>query len=257
MTGKFIGYFRLVEACGLAGCPVCRCVEEDSRRALDAILYEHVTDPEMRKGLRAAWGFCNWHAWSLLDAETAATGAAILYEDLVRECRRVVERSVRRGTGSVRSTFSRLRALVWSSGRSAVPRLVAQFRVRPRCPVCTRLERAEAAYVDAVVDFAADPQFVRAYQRSSGLCVPHLVFALERNAAREGRATLVRMTLARWDDLRGRLERFVAKHEYRSTEPITDGEADSYRLASELLAGRRQIFANDMQRSGAVDGRRR
>jgi Family of unknown function (DUF6062) len=252
MTDKFIGYFGLIDACDRAGCPVCRCITEDSRRALDAILYEHVTDLQTRRELRAAWGLCNWHAWSLLDAETVATSAAILYEDLVRECQHRVERSVDRRARSMHSRIARLRALVGGSSAPFAPPLVVAFRERPRCPVCDRLGVTEAAYLDTVADFADDSQFARAYQRSSGLCLPHLVSAVERNGARKEIATLIRSTLARWGDLRGCLERFVAKHEYRNTEPITDEEADSYRVATEVLSGSREIFANHMSRHASV-----
>jgi len=80
---KFIGYFRLVEACEKPGCPLCRCVTSESHSYLDALLYEQVTDPDTRRAIRAAWGFCNWHTWMLLEIEHSLFGASIIYEDLV------------------------------------------------------------------------------------------------------------------------------------------------------------------------------
>src|SRR5262245_48413444 len=80
---KFVGYVRLVEACGQPGCPVCRCVLHDSRQHLHAILYEQVTDPDTRRRLRASWGFCNWHTWMLLEIQGMRSGAAIIFEDLL------------------------------------------------------------------------------------------------------------------------------------------------------------------------------
>jgi DNA-binding NtrC family response regulator len=41
VDGKFVGFFRLVEACAKPGCPVCRCVASASRQHLQALLYEH------------------------------------------------------------------------------------------------------------------------------------------------------------------------------------------------------------------------
>ncbi|PYM13109.1 MAG: hypothetical protein DMD81_22110, partial [Candidatus Rokuibacteriota bacterium] len=78
MPAKFIGYFRLLEHCASPGCPVCRSVIDDTRKYLDALLYEQVTDPDTRRRLRTSWGFCNWHAWLLLDVETSLSGAAII-----------------------------------------------------------------------------------------------------------------------------------------------------------------------------------
>ena len=114
--------------------------------------------------------------------------------------------------------------------------------------MCTRVGAAERNYLDTVVEFAEDAQFVRAYQRSTGLCVPHLLAAVERNAGASGLEPILRTTLAKWQDLRGDLARFVSKHEYRNAEPITEEEAASYHRAGEVLAGRRGLFANDVRR---------
>jgi hypothetical protein len=91
MTEKFIGYLRLVDACGRPGCPICRCVREASLGHLEALLYEQVTDADTRRTLRTSWGFCNWHTWMLLEVEHSLFGAAIIYEDLVGRARRRFE----------------------------------------------------------------------------------------------------------------------------------------------------------------------
>jgi len=84
VTDKFFGFFRLLDACALNGCPACRLVEDDGRRYLDALVYEQVNDPDTRRCIRAAWGFCNWHTWMLLEIPNAPSSAAILYGDLLR-----------------------------------------------------------------------------------------------------------------------------------------------------------------------------
>src|SRR5437588_338841 len=76
VTEKFVGYYRLLEALDKPGCPICRCLLEDGRRHLDALLYEQVTDVETRRRLRAAWGLCNWHTWMLPTLGGGMTGAA-------------------------------------------------------------------------------------------------------------------------------------------------------------------------------------
>lgn len=102
---KSIGYVRLLDACRESGCPVCRLVTQDSRHHLTAILYEHVTDPDTRRRLRASWGFCNWHAWMLLGIENSPSGAAIIYEDLVRS---LIDRLRRLSARARRATFASL-----------------------------------------------------------------------------------------------------------------------------------------------------
>ena len=90
---KFIGFFRLIDACKSEGCPVCRCLEADTRHCLDTLLYERVNDPETRARLHASWGFCNWHGWMLRETPDSAFGSAILGEDLLRVLMRRFERS--------------------------------------------------------------------------------------------------------------------------------------------------------------------
>ncbi len=236
---KFIGYFRLVEACDQAGCPVCASLKDDSRRALDALLYEHVTDGETRRHLRQAWGLCGWHTASLLDRKAVATGAAVLFEDLLRVCHEMVERL----SGQSAPSNPWPLALI----RRPVPPLVAHYRARALCPVCETLRGAEDAYLEAVVAFADDPQFSRAYGRSTGLCVPHIIAVVERHDSKNGVEAIVQATLRKWRDLRADLERFVAKHDYRSRDPISESEASSWRLASEVLAGRPGLFNNHLR----------
>jgi len=97
--GRFVGFFRLVEACAHPGCPVCRCVIRDSRSYLDALLYEQVTDPDTRRAIRASWGFCNWHTWMLLEVEHSIFGSALIYEELVKLALSRTERLGERGSG--------------------------------------------------------------------------------------------------------------------------------------------------------------
>jgi hypothetical protein len=79
-VGRFIGFFRLVDACAKPGCPVCRCLVADARRYLGTLLYEHVNDPDTRRRLRASWGFCGWHTWMLRDLADPAFGSAIIHD---------------------------------------------------------------------------------------------------------------------------------------------------------------------------------
>jgi hypothetical protein len=134
------------------------------------------------------------------------------------------------------------------ASREARPNPVAEYRERPPCALCAQLRLTETHCLDAVLRFAHDPDFERAYQRSSGLCVPHLLGAVERGAGTPGGATIVQRTLAKWQALRDDLRRFVAKHEYRNADAISPEEARSYELALEILAGRRSLFGNDMRR---------
>jgi hypothetical protein len=248
VTDKFIGYFRLLEACGLQGCPICRCLSEDGRRHVEALLDEQVNDPDTRRRLRAAWGLCNWHTWMLRTATTGLTGSAILYADLVRIAARRMDRSRSRRRAPLVRFLGWLRRLGGDDPAPARPRVIARYRARSRCPLCSNARGAEARYVDAAIDFSDDPQFVRAYARSSGFCVPHAMQAIERRPGASGVERLMDETIGKWIDLARHLDDFVRKHEYRNTEPISETEAGACAAAFEIVAGGPGLFGNDLHR---------
>jgi hypothetical protein len=238
---KFIGYFRLVEACETPGCPVCRCVIDESRGYLAALLHEQVTDPDTRRALRASWGFCNWHAGMLPEIEHSIFGAAIIYEDLVRLA---LERTEGLADGGYPP-----RRRGWLSALRRRPRpgaVVALYRSRPACPACVSAVQLERRYLDTLVRFVDDGDLHAAYARSDGLCVPHLFAALEVGGDRPEVTTLVDRTREKWRTLGRALGSFVAKHDYRNREPYTHAEVAASTRAFDTLTGARSVFGNDI-----------
>lgn len=235
---KFIGYFRLLEACDKSGCPICRCVTDESRGHLHALLYEQVTDPETRRALRAAWGFCNLHTWMLLEIENSLFGAAIIYEDLVKL---VLQRTERLASGARgRSWF---RALL---GRPRCVTVVEFYRNRTICPACTTAAATERRYLDTLVNFVEDGDLQAAYARSQGLCLPHLFVAVDQNGEGSGTRKLVEKTREKWASVEKDIGSFVSKHDYRNREPYTQAEVASYTRAFEMLVGAKSVFGNDL-----------
>jgi hypothetical protein len=238
---KFIGHFRLVEACATPGCPVCRCLIDDSRSYLTAVLYEQVTDPDTRRALRASWGFCSWHVGMLPEIAHAIFGAAIIYEDLVRLA---LERTAGLADGARepgrRGWLSALR-------RGPRSRAAALYRARPACPACVSVAETERRYLDTLVRRVDDGDVQAAYARSDGLCVPHLFAAVEVGGERPEVATLVGRTHEKWRALGRTLGSFVAKHDYRNREPYTAAEAAASARAFDTLAGTRGVFGNHVR----------
>ncbi len=248
---KSIGYVRLVDACGRRGCPVCRCVQADSRQYLDALLYEQVTDPDTRRRLRASWGFCNWHAWMLLEIASSGSGSAIIYGDLIGLLIRRVRRLADRPARPLR------KFAFWRSTRSFGRRLAALVEIyqrRPVCPACASAADAESRCVSTLLTFIDDPELDAAYAGSDGICTPHALRAIEMGRDGPGLRPLLDRTLPKWTALQRELERFVQKHDYRNAEAFTEGEATSCVRAFEVLAGGRGVFGNDVhgQRGAGV-----
>lgn len=244
MTEKFIGFFRVVAACAAPGCPLCRCLVEDARRDLGALLDERVTDVETRRRLRAAWGLCNRHTWMLRTVGGAATGAAILHADLIRvAAERIGGGRDRPLARPLRRLLRRLRPL--RPAACARSSLVGRYRARARCPLCLQAADAEARYLQTVVDFGRDAELMRAYAGSSGLCVPHVMRIIERGGDTAALRPLIERTIEKWRALQANLEAFVRKHDHRSTEPVSESEASACERALAIVAGAPGVFDND------------
>jgi hypothetical protein len=247
MSEKFIGYLRLIQACGHAGCPVCRHVRDESRNHLDALLYEHVTDPDTRRTLRDSWGFCNWHTWMLLEIDTSLFGASILYEDLLRLVGdRVARLDDRPKPTRLGSWWARFGA------RRARPAIVERYERRPACSLCVSAAETERQALLTLVTFIEDGDLQAAYAASDPICLPHLLRAIDLAAGSPQLQRLVERTREKWAKVRSDLESFIEKHDYRNHTPYTDADAASYMRAFEILAGAKSLFGNDL-----AAGRRR
>jgi uncharacterized protein DUF6062 len=240
---KYIGFFRLVDACDRPGCPVCRCLQTDSRQYLDSLLYEQVNDPDTRRRLHGSWGLCNWHTWMLREVSDPAFGTAILYEDFLRAAIERIERGADRVIGHARGLSGWLSRL----GRRARRSLLTQmYRRRAVCPGCSLIAESETHYVRLALHFIEDPQFENAYSRSQGLCVPHVLQALDLAASAAQARQFVALTLPKWAELRRDLQGFIGKHDYRKRQPFTEAESVAYLRALEMLAGVPGLFGNDV-----------
>jgi hypothetical protein len=241
---KFIGFFRLIDACDRPGCPVCRCLTDEARQYLDSLLYEQVNDPDTRRRLRASWGFCNWHTSLLREVSTPAFGSAIMYDDFLRTA---IERFEKQATRIVKSRRGPLGWLGRPGGRAGRSVLVDLYRRRALCPGCRAISESEERYVELAIKFVDDPEFDRAYGRSQGLCVPHAVRVLHLGAGTAEGRQLVTRTLAKWAELRRDLQGFVEKHDYRKRRPFTEAESTAYLRALEMVAGAPGLFGNDLR----------
>jgi hypothetical protein len=244
-TTKFIAYFHLVEACGKPGCPVCRCLRESTFRSLDALLYEQVTDPATRGVLDQSWGFCAWHAGMSKEVQNAGLGIAIIYQDLLGQVREHLTASRRELAGSpvVRGWRRLFR-------RHEPVALVRARAIRKRCPLCHLVGSAEVSYLHTLLEYGEDPEFDRAYGRSAGLCLPHLILALASHPGHRGVAPLLVRTVGKLDQLAKELRGFIDKHDYRKHAPFSDEEAASWTDALGFLVGDPGLFGNEILRSG-------
>lgn len=240
------GEARLLDACAERGCPLCRCLGEDSARHLATLLHEHVTDLEVRGALRASRGLCNWHAAMLRELPGAPFGSAIISADLLARERARVE-ALGRAARSRGAGLSTLRRWLRREGPPA-----GKARPRRRCLVCEGVNASERRYLEALLALVDDPRFEDAFGQGDGLCVPHVTLLVEvgRGAALE---RLVGLAAARWRQLEAALQRFIAKHDHRARAPATEEEGRAWRLALEMLAGAPGVFGHARHAPPAPD----
>lgn len=148
---KHIVFFRLVETCSVAECPICHLVRRRVEQYFGGLLYEKVNNPELRNRFRTVGGFCNPHSFQFMGYHDGLAGS-ILYRDLL-------------GT--------------WLDQRLDFP-VQLPSGVLPGCPVCKERAEIEMTYLALLAEFLEDEQLKQALLSSDGLCLPHLAALAER-----------------------------------------------------------------------------
>jgi hypothetical protein len=146
-------------------CPVCRLTLQGVDRFLRLISLENVTDVDIRLQLRQSGGFCNRHSYQWANLHDAL-GTAIIYEDLLREAAKRIEKGEFLAR---RSNFF---------GRASAP----DNPFSP-CPVCLHQEEIESRVAEDFAEgFGEQARFRQAYAapQAAGLCLPHFRRAVSR-----------------------------------------------------------------------------
>lgn len=214
----------LRQALQAPGCPVCRLVEQDVARYLDYFLWENVNDPELRRGLYEALGFCRDHLRILAAHPGASLGLALIAQDIWEEVLKATERA-----GA--SLAHRRRA-------ASAARYQKSLTPRRNCPVCDYAHGQEGLYLDVLLErLVGENGLLAAYEASDGLCLPHFRQALTRNATETALQELLRAQHAIWQRLKADLDEFIRKNDYRFRDEPWGEERDAWLRAWVALVG--------------------
>ena len=163
-TDKSFTYFALLNAFGKRGCPICRLMDEYSLAYLDALLYEQVNDAGVRRKLRDARGFCNWHAWQARTIANSALGVALIAEDLLTEELTRLDHLRRRPVAA------RMRSLTDTGMSPTSLRTFPQgWRQKKICPACQILLAHERHALETLLNFLRQADFAHRFEASAGL----------------------------------------------------------------------------------------
>jgi len=207
---------HLEEALKKPGCPICRLGDEAARRSVDSFLWENVNDPESRRPLQEAYGFCPEHTRLLVATEMESSGVLLgvnmIYESLARQAMRDLQKggSLQPAPKGMWGWLERLRR------RPAAP------PPAPTCPLCRIVEEVQAnALITLLEDLTLHAEHARPlYHQADGLCLPHLRQALHQYAQRYPEATrfLREETVSRLDVLAARMREYIRKQNWAYRE---------------------------------------
>ncbi|MGQ9629951.1 MAG: DUF6062 family protein [bacterium] len=221
---KHISYFELLQAFKEGTCPICAISKRMAHRWLDGFLYEFVNSVGVREKLVESDGFCNAHAWQLLEFEDGL-GTAIVYQDLLSRF------------------IGRLERYPINGGRPIGRREKVRLKDKNLCPVCQHCEERENAFLMVLVrHLKGDEGFLKAYEASSGLCIPHFERALEMAKDPKAAEILRRVQLSKLKALNEELEEYKRKCDYRFRHEPKGAEADSWRRVVREFVGEREVF---------------
>lgn len=204
----------------VAGCPICGLAERTLRRYLSALTHEGVTDRQQRAVIRAAYGFCPSHARVLRESRNAL-GSALIHRDLLSTLNKALAEEKPR---------AKLRLRILGRGEQPLP-------ANGGCVACAQVREAEQRYSSAFGAALADPEALQQFQRSSGLCVPHLRLALSHAGVAEYELIRSSQSII-WGNLIAELDEFIRKQDHNFRHEPSGTEADSWKRAIDLVAGR-------------------
>lgn len=211
------------------GCPVCRSALRREERYLVSLLHENVNDPSVRRRLLDALGFCPRHLWLMTRIERAlagdSAGSTILLEAFLDEWERRVREHL-----------------------SAGPDRAASTRLDPGagCRACSTVRdgsRLELREVVRLID-GGSAELARDYERSDGLCIPH-VAELLRETAGPTRDAMVARARRTADELRAQLRTYDRLRAWDTRDEPRGIEQTAWLRAAAFLAGTFDDLAAD------------
>jgi len=225
----------LLEACHQTGCPVCRIEQRSLKRYIENLFYESVNDIKTRERLRTSLGFCREHARLTVDKKLGnALGFAIIYNDVITNILRGMEnndapQNARPLSGLLKQMPQQVSAMA--------QRVLYALTPHKHCIVCQQQDKTLHNIISFLIEGLNDSEIRKSLQNSDGLCVPHLKKTFESVRDLETGNLLLSIHREKLENLRGELEEFIRKNDYRFKDEGFGAEGDAWRRAVYKLTG--------------------
>ena len=236
---RHMSFYDLQAALVQPGCPVCRLAAEVAERYLDFILWERVMDPDLRRELRDARGFCRDHAWALV-RPGSSLGIAVMLRDVLQDLLGSLDVAAEQPAANARRPLRRLRETI--DPQPPEVRAVVAARLDPQaeqsCPACVQCRVMEEVYLDVLLDnLTGADNLLDAYQSSDGLCLSHFRQAVRRVRSQPVLDTLLHAQRTIWERLDQQLGEVIRKNDYRYHDEPWGDEAGAWLRVVAALAG--------------------
>jgi len=210
---KDIVYHALKDSMEGGTCPICAQTEANIRGTMRSVLYESMTDVEIRDTIKSARGFCRHHSNLFLE-QGDALNHAIVYGDALR-----------------------------SALQDVVNGDYKYYEERESCYFCDMAKEAEDAYIRACWEAFHDEEFFSAYEKGGLLCMVHL-HAMESASEKEKNGEeaylkVAQTTVNKYQVMIKELDEIIRKSDYRNLkEEWTDGEKTAWKRAVSVIHDR-------------------
>jgi len=215
---------RLLDAMRQGGCPVCVVRARSEKATMDAIINERVLDIGFRADLERKQGFCARHVAELVPTDRRETGG-ILGSSLLLSA--VVDRRI----DVVRDAVS--------SGRRRIRIHRPAARRRPPCIACTQGATAVETALARFADRSGDPAWAETLA-GTDFCLDDLLLLCEVADSRPGFDAVAGRQVARFEDLRRRLDGYAQHSSHDRLQLMTDEERTAADDATRILGGDRR-----------------
>ncbi|HHY56102.1 MAG TPA: hypothetical protein GYA08_11765 [Chloroflexi bacterium] len=239
-SGRYVPYYDdIVAAMAAPGCAFCRLQLRAAERYIDALLWESVNDPRIRRQVADARGFCNRHAW-LLIRPGGALSSAIMYKDIVQAAAQIV-----RDAPAARQSLWQRVCAIFGRHRPVDDPLVQALAPQQRCPVCANAAEIDTHLCETVLStLAKSDEVLMHYRASAGLCLVHFRSLLSYARQPAARAALIAVQQEIWAALDRELAEFIRKSDHQARGEKFGAERDAWERAIALISGPQPVTSS-------------
>lgn len=233
-------YHELIEAMAHPGCPVCHLVDRAVRQYVDVFFYENMTNVARRAEIRDARGYCSVHG-ALFAGHGRMLGTAIIQHDVINDVVREINRSLL-PTEPHKDAVSKPRKPQPLDELASAPlrnALLSAVKPKRMCSLCEYERDHEQNLLRLLVNEIHEPDMRTAFERSSGLCLPHVQAALQlRGVKSDGLRLVMQIERDILQILKSDLDEYLTKSNGSYDYDGMGKEADSPMRAVKIVSGR-------------------